>query len=61
MIEPGLNGPLLSYKHFMELQRDPIEPEEAEKCYAEYKKKHTQKQNEIFYSMHKVGNINLIK
>ena len=37
IIKPGLNGPLLSYKHFMELQRDPIEPEEAEKYYNEYK------------------------
>ena len=52
---PGLNGPLLSYKHFMELQREQIEMQEAENCYAEYKKLHTQKQNEIFYNMHKVG------
>ena len=31
IIKPGLNGPLLSYKHFMELQRDAIEAEEGEK------------------------------
>lgn len=55
VITPGLDGPLLSYKHFMELQRDPIEPEEAEKHYNDYKGRHIEKQNKIFFELHKVN------
>jgi len=54
IVRPGLNGPLLSYKHFMDLQRGVIDPEEAERCYNKYKNDHMQKQNEIFFHMHKV-------
>jgi len=54
IITPGLDGPLLSYKHFMELQRDPIEPEEAERHYNDYKNRHIEKQNRIFFKYHKV-------
>jgi hypothetical protein len=54
IITPGLDGPLLSYKHFMELQRDPIEPEEAERHYNDYKNRHIEKQNKIFFEHHKV-------
>ena len=52
-IEPGLNGPLLSYKHFMEIQRNALDMKEAEVLYAKYKKAHSDKQNEIFFAMHK--------
>lgn len=54
IVRPGLNGPLVSYKHFMDFQRGPIDSEEAEQCYNKYKSEHAQKQNEIFFHMHKV-------
>eukprot|EP00826_Nyctotherus_ovalis_P026193 TRINITY_DN2045_c0_g5_i1.p1 TRINITY_DN2045_c0_g5~~TRINITY_DN2045_c0_g5_i1.p1 ORF type:complete len:241 (-),score=5.86 TRINITY_DN2045_c0_g5_i1:134-856(-) len=54
IVRPGLDGPLLSYKHFMDLQRGHIDPEEAEQCYNKYKRDHVQKQNDIFFHMHKV-------
>lgn len=55
IITPGLNCPLLSYKHFMELQRDRIEPEEADKYYNEYKSKHVERQNRVFFERHRVS------
>lgn len=53
LVKPLLNGPLLSLKHFMEIQRDPIDLPDAEKYYAEYKKSHEKSQNENFFKMHK--------
>ena len=53
MIKPGLNGQLLSFKVFMEMQENPISMEDAEKYYNEYKTAHDRKQSEIFYQMHK--------
>jgi len=53
IIKPGLNGPLLSFKVFMEMQEFPISMEDAEKYYNEYKAVHDRKQSEIFFQMHK--------
>jgi len=53
VIKPGLNGPLLSYKSFMDLQENPISMKDAEKYYAEYKNAHDRKQSEIFFQVHK--------
>ena len=53
VIRPGLNGPLLSYKAFMDLQVNPIDRNEAEKYYQEYKSAHDRKQSEIFFQIHK--------
>ena len=55
IIKPGLNGPLFTYKRFLDLQKGPVDNNEAEKCYNEYKNDHMRKQNEIFFHMHKVN------
>ncbi len=52
---PGLNGPLVSYQQFMSMQREPVEAAEAGKRYEEYKVAHSKKQDEIFFSLHKVN------
>lgn len=53
VIRPGLNGPLLSYQQFMDLQESHIDMKEAEKYYAEYKNAYDRKQSEIFFQIHK--------
>ena len=50
---PGLNGPLLSYKAFMDMQENPISMSDAEKHYSKYKDAYERKQWEIFYQIHK--------
>jgi len=50
---PGLNGPLLNYKAFMDMQENPINMTDAEKYYSKYKDAHDRKQSEIFYQIHK--------
>ena len=50
---PGLNGPLLSYKAFMDMQENPINMNDAEKYYSKYKDAYERKQCEIFYQIHK--------
>jgi hypothetical protein len=40
----------------MELQEDAMEMIEGESYYADYKKRYTKKQNEIFFSIHKNDN-----
>ena len=50
---PDLSGGLLTYKQFMELQGDPIDPFEAQKFYEDYKKDYEKKQLEIFFVKHK--------
>lgn len=52
MFKPKLNGPLLSFKQFMERQEQSIEIEKAEKCYEEYKEDHDKKQCDIFFAEH---------
>lgn len=52
MFKPKLNGPLLSFKQFMERQEQSIEIEKAEKCYEEYKEEHDKKQCDIFFAEH---------
>jgi hypothetical protein len=53
VIKPGLSGPLMTYKQFMDLQENPISMKDAEKFYAEYKNAHDRKQSEIFFQVHK--------
>lgn len=50
---PDLSGGLLTYKQFMELQGDPIDPFEAQKYYEDYKRDFEKKQLEIFFIKHK--------
>ena len=50
---PGLNGPLLSYKAFMDMQENPINMADAEKYYSKYKDAYERKQWEIFFQIHK--------
>ena len=52
-MKPGLNGPLMTFKQFMDLQENYIEMNEAEKYYNEYKSAYERKQSEIFFKMHK--------
>ena len=54
VIEPGLNGPLLSFKQFMEMQKDPIPLAQCDTYYFKYKKAYEKKQNDIFFLTHKV-------
>ena len=50
---PSLEGPLLPYKAFMEMQRDNLSSEEAQKFYDQYKADHQKKQTDIFLQSHK--------
>eukprot|EP01015_Nassula_variabilis_P037649 TRINITY_DN999_c0_g1_i3.p1 TRINITY_DN999_c0_g1~~TRINITY_DN999_c0_g1_i3.p1 ORF type:complete len:679 (-),score=87.66 TRINITY_DN999_c0_g1_i3:160-2196(-) len=50
---PGLDGPLLSYREFMELQSEKVDSELGDKIYNKYKRDYEQKQREIFYQEHK--------
>lgn len=52
-MQPGLNGPLLSFKTFMEMQSDNIDIAEAQKYYDDYRGEHQKKQSEIFFAMHR--------
>ncbi len=51
--QPGLHGPMINFKTFMEMQHQHIDPEAAQKCYDEYKAEHQKKQADIFFNMHK--------
>lgn len=47
---PNFNGPLISFKAFMEMQHDSIvDSNEAQKYYDEYKGEHQKKQAKIFF------------
>ena len=49
---PGLSGPLMSYKSFMEMQRTQLDAGEAQRQYDEYRLEHDKAQAEIFFSGH---------
>lgn len=50
---PMLDGPLVSYRTFMENQPTNIEREQAEELYKLYRKDWENKQYEIFFGEHK--------
>ena len=52
---PDTNGPLVSLHEFIELQKVEISPELANKIHSKYKRKHMQRQTELFFYEHKVS------
>lgn len=53
IVWPNLDYPLVTLKKFMEIQKDYIKVDEAEKLYNQYKKDHENKQNEEFVKEHR--------
>ena len=52
IVLPHMNRPLITFKTFMEMQRDAVDAADAQKVYDEYKKEYEQKHAEIFYETH---------
>lgn len=50
---PSLESPLVPYKAFVDMQRDNLSSEEAQKFYDQYKADHNKKQADLFYDTHK--------
>eukprot|EP01017_Pseudomicrothorax_dubius_P008839 TRINITY_DN12928_c0_g1_i4.p1 TRINITY_DN12928_c0_g1~~TRINITY_DN12928_c0_g1_i4.p1 ORF type:complete len:578 (-),score=139.92 TRINITY_DN12928_c0_g1_i4:135-1868(-) len=50
---PGLDGPMLTLREFMERQKETLSFQKAEEIYNEYKNAWEQKQNDIFFGEHK--------
>lgn len=48
----GTNGPLLSFKAFVDMQPFPMERHEAQMAYDDYKQDFDKKQAEIFFGQH---------
>ena len=47
-----MNKPMISFKQFVEMQRDAIDHADAQKIYDEYKKEYQQKHAQIFFESH---------
>ena len=53
IFKPHLDGPLWSFREFMEAQPYDIDATKAEKIYQKYKQEYEDKQNQIFFTEHK--------
>ena len=53
VLVPATNGPLATFREFVDMQKSEIAPELAEKVYSKYKKKYEQRHIELFFYEHK--------